>query len=379
MLHLTSDSEEVRIPALVAARPNQGTITFQVSIDPAAGRQTAAIGAVDGDTQVQDTIAVIPAAGPVLKAPGSQMVKPGERLSFAVSAIDPDNLPLQLSATGLPERASFDASTGQFSWVPSPSEAGRHDVTFSAVNSAGVSSTERVGIEVGTGVPILNQPQELACSPNAIAIVSGEWLAASPSGASEPSGSTVELGGTKLKVNGQYVPVLSASPTEVDFVCPSMPPGTRLAVAVETASGVSGSLSTVMQSASPRIFGLAASGQSQGVVSFVGTTELAMARNSQVAAHPAQPGDEILLWGTGFGSSSEALPGIVSVKVGGVGAEVEAVNAVPGRSGVYTVQVRVPVPTVFGDGVPVQVQVIGSDGKLFSSNSVTVAVELVMQ
>jgi len=131
----------------------------------------------------------------------------------------------------------------------------------------------------------------------------------------------------------------------------------------------------VMQSASPWIFGLGGSGQNQGMVSFVGSTELAMARNSQVPAHPAQPGDEILIWGSGFGSSS----GMVSVKVGGVDAQVDAVHAVPGHAGVYSIQVRVPVPTVFGDEVPVQLQAIGPDGKQFNSNSVTLVIEPTLQ
>jgi uncharacterized protein (TIGR03437 family) len=100
-----------------------------------------------------------------------------------------------------------------------------------------------------------------------------------------------------------------------------------------------------------------------------------MARNAQVAAHPAQPGDEIVLWGTGFGTSSEVL----SVNIGGVDAQVESVKAAPGQAGVYTVQLRVPVPTVFSEEVPAQLQVTGSDGKVFHSNSVTIAVEPAMQ
>ena len=114
LLHLTSSTEAVRIPTSLQARAGQRTVTFQASIDPAAGRQTAAIAVVDGDTQVQDAISVTPGAGPVLKTPGRQMAKPGEALSFGVSAADPDSLPLQLSAMGLPEGASFDASTGRF-------------------------------------------------------------------------------------------------------------------------------------------------------------------------------------------------------------------------------------------------------------------------
>jgi hypothetical protein len=67
------------------------------------------------------------------------------------------------------------------------------------------------------------------------------------------------------------------------------------------------------------------------------------------------------------------------VKLGDVDAEVGAVRAVPGHAGVYTVQVRVPVPTVFGDGVPVEIQVTGPDGKLYHGNRVTMAIEPVLQ
>jgi uncharacterized protein (TIGR03437 family) len=209
--------------------------------------------------------------------------------------------------------------------------------------------------------------------------LSGSWLSDGDSPFSDPSGTTMELGGTKVKVNGNYVPVLSASSTEVQFVCPSGSPGSPLAVDVETESGAGGTLSTVMQDASPWIFSLGDSSQAQGVVSFAGTTDLAMSRNAQVAAHPAQPGDEVLLWGTGFGSSSEAWSGMVSVKLGGVDTAVDGVRAVPGRAGLYAVQVRVPVPMAFGDSVPVQLQVIGTDGKPYTSNTVTVAVEPVSQ
>ncbi|MGO9259554.1 MAG: Ig-like domain-containing protein, partial [Bryobacteraceae bacterium] len=369
-LHLTSNSEAVRIPAVVTARSGQSKVTFQVLIDPAARQQTARIAAAEGDTQVEDAISVIPAAGPVLRAPGLQMVKPGETLSFAVSAIDPDSLPLQLSAMGLPEGASFEASTGQFGWTPNPSQAGRHEVAFSAVNSVGVSSTERVGIEVGTGVPVLNEPQKLACSPNAIAIVSGEWLAA---GASEPSGSTVELGGAKLKVNEQYVPVLLSSATQVQFVCPALLPGTPLSVVVETALGATKPLIGNMREATPRILALGDTQGTQGVISFADGAELAMPRNADMAGYPAQPGDTVKVWATGLGPDAQSRTTDFSVTMGGVNVPVESIDPVAGHAGLYTVQLRVPVTS--GDTVPVQLRVVTPTGLTVWSNTVSAAVE----
>jgi uncharacterized protein (TIGR03437 family) len=133
-----------------------------------------------------------------------------------------------------------------------------------------------------------------------------------------------------------------------------------------------------MQSSSPWVFTTGTAIQNHGLVSFVGTTDLAMPRNSELPAHPAQPGDEILIFGTGLGAST-AGAGMVSATVGGVEVEVEAVSPVPGHVGLYTIQVRVPVPMEFGDDVPLQLQVIDPDGKLFSSNGVTIAVEPVSQ
>jgi len=315
---------------------------------------------------------------PVVIAPRSQAGKRGSPLRFTVSAADPSELPVELAASDLPEGAIFDVASGAFEWTPTVSQGGKYKVTFTAANAIGRSSAVQVAMEVTAGDPTLS-PAERACSPGAVATLTGSWLAEPGPAVTDPSGTSVELGGTKVKVNGEYVPVLSASSTEVHFVCPSASPETQLAVAVETASGVSEPVSMAMQSASPWIFGSGATEQTQGVVSFAGTTEMAMARNAQVAGHPAQPGDEILLWGTGFGATGAASSATVSVKLGGVDAEVEAVNAVPGHAGVYTVQVRVPVPMEFGDGVPVQVQVMGIDGKPYHSNSVTIAIEPVLQ
>jgi uncharacterized protein (TIGR03437 family) len=377
-IQLSSSSRQVKVPATVVTRANQTRLTFQVAADAVARQQFLTVSAMAGSATVQDTIQIAAASQPIIIAPGSQAARRGAPIRFTVSAADPSDLPVQLTASDLPVGATFDAMSGAFEWTPAAAQASKYQVRFTATNPTGQSSSRQVAIDVTSGDPTL-ATAERPCSPGAVAYLTGSWLADPGSTVSDPSGSSMELGGTKVKVNGQYAPVLSASPTEVAFVCPSLSAGTQLAVAVETPSGISGPLSMAMQSASPWVLGSGTLGQNQGMVSFVDTTELAMARNSLVPAHPAQPGDEILLWGTGLGSSSEFPYGIVSVKLGGVDAEVDAVNAVPGHAGLYTVKVRVPVPTVFGDGVPVELQVIGSDGKRFNSNRVTIAVELVLQ
>jgi uncharacterized protein (TIGR03437 family) len=251
-------------------------------------------------------------------------------------------------------------------------------VQFTAINQMGESSSAQMGVDVTSGEPAVAAAQG-ACSPGASASVTGSWLSAQGASLSDPSGNSTELGGTKVTVNGQYVPVLSASSNKVEFLCPALTSETTLQVAVETAAGVSGSIEMPMKSAYPRIFALDDSSQGQGVVSFSGASELAMPRNFRFPARPAQPGDDIVLWGTGFGPGGQVSAGQIAVKVGSVVANVDAVEAVPGHAGVYAVQVRVPASAAFGDNVPVQLQVTGGDGKSMESNTVTIAIEPVLQ
>jgi uncharacterized protein (TIGR03437 family) len=104
-----------------------------------------------------------------------------------------------------------------------------------------------------------------------------------------------------------------------------------------------------------------------------------MMRNFRVPAHPAQPGDQILIWASGLGSAVETSAGTVLVKLGDAAAKVESVNAVPGQAGLYTIQIEVPAVVAFGDALPVQVQVATPDGRQFNSNTVTATIEPVRQ
>ena len=107
---------------------------------------------------------------------------------------------------------------------------------------------------------------------------------------------------------------------------------------------------------------------------FPETGELAMPRNYQIPAHPAQPGDRALVWVTGLGAS-QRVPGAIQIKIGDVPAEVESVQPVAGHAGLDAIYVRIPAGTEFGDAVPVRLEVWSSDGRLVRSNSVTAAVE----
>lgn len=195
-----------------------------------------------------------------------------------VGAVDPGGLPVQLTATGLPKGALFDPATGVFSWIPGSSQGGQYTVTFTATNSAGQTSTARVSLEAGRGVPVLDS-SAVSCSPNSIGVLNGMWLV-NGEPIADPSGDSFELGGTEVRVNDQAAPMLFASPTEVHFVCPLLSTGTNLSIVVETPAGTTGPLYSTMQAVSPRMLSLEAAGQA--LISFAGTSDLVTPRNSHV-------------------------------------------------------------------------------------------------
>ena len=372
-LQLASSTSQVKIPAAVVTRPNQSSLTFQASVGTLAKPQSAIITATLGNMQVQESLLVVSTDRPVLVTPEKQIAKFGTPVNFTVGATDTSGLPVHLAVKNLPALASFDGETGRFAWLPSALQKGEHIVSFTATNLAGQSSTAEVNIDVDDGSPVLNREQ-LTCSPNAIATVTGKWLSAADSGLSAPSGASMELGGTQVKINGQAVPVLFSSATQVNFLCPVLNPDTQLSLVVETNAGRTEPLAGRMQENTPRIFSLDGKDTGQGLILFPETGELAMPRNYQIPAHPAQPGDRALVWVTGLGSS-QRVPGAIQIKIGDVPAEVESMQPVAGYAGLDALYVRIPAQIGFGDAVPVRLEVLSSDGRLVRSNSATAAVE----
>ena len=67
----------------------------------------------------------------------------GETLTFTLIGDDPDlNSTLSYSAVGLPEDATLDSATGEFSWTPNPGQLGDYPITFTVSDgNAEVSKT----------------------------------------------------------------------------------------------------------------------------------------------------------------------------------------------------------------------------------------------
>lgn len=85
---------------------------------------------------------------PVLAAIGNKTVNEGELLSFIVSASDPDHNPLTYSVIDAPSGASFNNSTGEFSWTPTYIQAGSYNLTFNVSDGNVGTASETIAITV---------------------------------------------------------------------------------------------------------------------------------------------------------------------------------------------------------------------------------------
>lgn len=88
---------------------------------------------------------------PVVTAPATVTGAEGTLISFTVTASDPDDAILSLTATPLPPGATFSTNathtSGTFSWTPTFSQAGTYNVTFFATNSLSGSATTAITVQ----------------------------------------------------------------------------------------------------------------------------------------------------------------------------------------------------------------------------------------
>jgi uncharacterized protein (TIGR03437 family) len=283
-----------------------------------------------------------------------------------------------LSAGALPVGATFDSPTGEFRWNPADTQMGNHTVDFAAVDSQGGKSTASVQVEVESGEPLVQRivnaashSPEAACSAGALATIEGRWLT-DGSTASDASGQSSELAGTRVWADGAAVPILSASASELSIVCPEAVAGSEMQLVVQTGHGMAGPLQTVVRSATPGIFSLDGSGAGQGLILLPGTgsNSLAMVRNPQVAGQPAMPGDQVVVYATGIDRLAN-----VSVQIGEVQVTPASITAVTNRPGLYQIAITVPAADWEAGDFPVSLCGDAPDGSSRHSNVVTVALE----
>ena len=100
---------------------------------------------------------------PDITNPGPQAVLEGHTLTFPVTVTDPDGNTVTLSATGLPSGATFNSSTGIFSWTPGTTAAGVYTITFAATDNGipATTAASDVLITVGDVPTPIEQTQTL--------------------------------------------------------------------------------------------------------------------------------------------------------------------------------------------------------------------------
>lgn len=219
-------------------------------------------------------------------------------------------------------------------------------------------------------------------SPNAFISIYGENLA--PTAAtwdSSVSGDRLPtvLGGTSVQIAGKECYISYAGPTQINLLTPPDLPEGVWRVDVRNQFGVN-AWTTTVRAASPGLFTYPVAGRTHPAAlhsdySLIGPNGLT--GNSR----PVRPGDVILLYATGLGSTNpQAVPGrtlpaplplanpaSVRVLIGGIAAPVSFAGMV--AAGLYQVNVTVPAGLPAGDPA-IQIQV----GSVSSATGVTLPV-----
>lgn len=164
------------------------------------------------------------------------------------------------------------------------------------------------------------------------------------------------LQGVSVSIGGQAAFISNVGPGQINVVAPALPSG-PVQVVVTTAAGSSHPFTIAAPAVQPAFF----TWGSYVVATHLDYTPAAKNGTFDTPSVPAQPGETILLWGTGFGGTSPAVPigqevpaGVYSVsgvtlKVGQLAANVVGTFLSPGLAGVYQVAIQVPASLANGD------------------------------
>ena len=231
------------------------------------------------------------------------------------------------------------------------------------------------------------------CSPGGLVTIFGTGLTGQdPQSATSYPLPTI-LAGVQVKINGNAVPLVFASTSQVNFQCPLLPQGSPLEITVVTANSVLlPPIQSTMLDAAPDLFiwnGTNTKGINQGVILIASTNELAMPTTAGTASRPAQPGESLIIYATGLGETQPVVPlgtpapsrpliplkNKITVVIGGVEVDPERSVLAPRRVGLDQIDVLLPQGVPGGLAVPLYLQVTIPDGTVVRSNTVTLAID----
>ena len=170
----TSAAPGSQVSVTVNTTDNSQTVTITVTNAPTTPSPAPTTGPSAAPTS--------PNHPPVLTAIGNTSVQVGSTLSFTISATDADGDSLTYSATGSPIGATFDGSTRTFTWTPTASQVGPHNVVFNVNDSRGKTAFEAITITVTnaptTPSPAPSTPSPVPNSPPVLAAIGNKNLTA---------------------------------------------------------------------------------------------------------------------------------------------------------------------------------------------------------
>jgi uncharacterized protein (TIGR03437 family) len=261
---------------------------------------------------------------------------------------------------------------GSISVTVQPAASNASGLVTGVVNAAGA----------GQSMPSL-------VAPGSYIAIYGTGLA----GTGAPSATTIPLpttlNGTQLLLGNVPMPLLYASPTQVNALVPQgLAANTAAQLVVARGSTLSVPSPVTVTQYQPAIYTQNLTGSGQGIVEIAGTSLLAAP--SGAAGRPAVRGtDYLVVFATGLGPvagpSGQAGPADgagaplssvyqttspVTATIGGVSAPVVFAGLTPSLVGLYQVNVQIPAGVPAGGSVPLSIGVGGA-----VSNVVTIAVQ----
>jgi uncharacterized protein (TIGR03437 family) len=292
------------------------------------------------------------------------------------------------------------SATFQFTWTPPATSSGNVTV-YVAANAANGDGTP-LGDHIYTANYTLT-PAVSSSSPTITAngvvngasfqsgIVPGSWATIQGSNLSPVTDSwdnfivdgklPTTVDGVSVNVGGAPAYVYYVSPSQINFIVPEDKSGPQ-PVTVKNAAGTSAAETVTVKSFGPAFFGwpnnqVVATRQDFTLAAangtFAGTTTV-----------PAKPGDTIILWGTGFGSTIPAAPvgietpssvtyntsTLPTIDIDKVPAKVLGAALAPGFAGLY--QVAIEVPSSLGNG---DWPIVATIGGVSSPNGIVLTVQ----
>jgi len=181
-----------------------------------------------------------------------------------------------------------------------------------------------------------------------VTLFGGGFAAGSAAATDTPLPSS--LGGVSVAVNGLAAPLFFVSPNQINLQVPFEVTGTQAMVVVNTAAAQSAPFTILLTSASPAIYTVLSNGSGPGAITHADGRLISR-------DNPAQPGETVIVYGTGFGTVKPAVssgtvapgpPGLAQlvtmprVQFDGQDAAIFYAGLAPAQVGLYQINAQVP-------------------------------------